>query len=87
MGEQNFVKYTINSLVDVQVVSAGLPAQIAEAGSIAKLAVQEATEAALAGDQAATAKAKEKLSQALDSLEGLGQVQIQLNEFSTKGLA
>lgn len=84
MAEQKFVQYVVNSSVDVEVVSAGLPAQILKAGDIAVAAVQEQTQAALSDDKAALAKAEEKLAQAIDSLKSLASVQSQINTFSTE---
>lgn len=84
MGEQNFVSYTINSAIDVEVVNAGLPAMTAKAGELAVAAVQAHTTAALSGDEAGSALAAESLAQALDSLKGLGSVKVQINNFGTQ---
>jgi len=84
MSEQKFVQYVVNSAVDVEVISAGLPAQILKAGELSVIAVQEQTQAALSDDAEALAKAEEKLAQAIDSLKSLASVQGQVNAFSTE---
>jgi len=81
MGEQKFVSFVVNSALDVEVISAGLPAMITKAGELSVAAIVAQTEAAQSGDEAASALADESLAQSLDSLKSLGLVKVQLNKF------
>jgi len=87
MGEQKFVSFVVNSALDVEVISAGLPAMIAKAGELSVAAIVAHTEAAQAGDEAKTGLADEALAQSLDSLKSLGLVKAQLNKFDAKSFA
>lgn len=82
MGEKPaFVKYQIDSLADVDHVTAGLAAQTSRAGELAKAALERKVAASLSGDLVASAQADADLADTLNALEGYLAAKMEILEF------
>lgn len=81
MAEKSFVKFEINSKVDVEIINAGIGAMINTAGLGFKEAVQKLTEAVLVGDQEAAAAAKVGIGEYATGLDALAVTVVEVKEF------